>query len=1173
MGIYDLYWGGGVGREPTGRQRLSPRMVEQKKREIAATLEKNKKIPFFGKDFGTELLRTLGIAEPRGVTTPQVSVWDVLKKVPKATGIVGKELLKIPPKLGASLYGMPKALTTGKAEEKPLELPFLGEIPTYYKDVERKIQAGADPTTAAFQSGFEAMLDTAIVAGVGQGIYSKYFKPKPKTITTGGRVSPNTGMTVSEARVNLGVGESATTAEIQKAYHKLAHQYHPDVTNGSSRAMAQINKSYQTLTKVRPITISTAEVAKQKPAAIIPKAPVAPKVAQPVIPGVAAKAIPKPVIPTAPKVAPAIAKEAQTIVKQPDVIEKFLEKFKTEKNLEIGAPTPKDVQRSIKITPEKFIKELVRRSDDFKKNPTLVYKNGVFTNPKLPGMKVNKEAVGFGKDFTLSDKTELKFNTKTGEITARVDGKTTELESVVSKNLSQAGFTTPEAIRFITQPSRWIHALDDLYFKAIGKPLEKLIYGEKGGQPVPPDPYSARIIPRKVRKQVQYGAEMPEEYLKLTEAKEAEHAILSNRADMIFKKANKLTDKEITQIRKIMESGEHPEGALGQFTKAMENLFYDLGEGLVQVGGLKPEQFAKYARAYYPKLYRAFESSKGEMFGRVKDRLNNQYTYSRKDISPEYEKALGIIDDKHSKYPLVKRAMQEINDVVLGRFFLATSQSPALASPTPREGFVQLPKNKKLGALSEMYVNENIAKDLESMTYIPEAADKFIQSTVTAWKLFKVPLNIPTVGRNVISNVKLADLLGGVPPEDISTWMRAIVEVKTKGPNYQELLKMGKISGFEWLPSELNDLMSSFKAAKNWQRVGLDGLKKGVSYYSKLEEIGKVAVYINNKGRLGNQAAGSLAEYSIGNYQKVPEIIKQLRTGSPKGKLGALGTIAASPFISFRYLFLPRIIASAATRRPFTFLKYELGKLTVGAMAISYVADKLDIDKEKVEEMFERAKKYWGLKGKMVMPLPGVSEITLPDGSKETQLDVLDLTFIEPYGDIPEFWRRMENNEYVTATTSAFGLFGNPWITIPMQISQNKDFYSSREIHQELDSPATKFKKTMGFIYKQVVPGTVSYVLPDLIKRLMGKPTAYGEQTSITSQLLSTFGVRTLPFNMSKYAEEIDKRINNLDKELRSELYMVILNKYMSDDKKQKTLYEKIEQYDKKLIELLELIK
>lgn len=45
----------------------------------------------------------------------------------------------------------------------------------------------------------------------------------------------------------LGVSKSATKEEIQRAFHKLAHKYHPDKKGGDEAKFKEVNEAYQTL--------------------------------------------------------------------------------------------------------------------------------------------------------------------------------------------------------------------------------------------------------------------------------------------------------------------------------------------------------------------------------------------------------------------------------------------------------------------------------------------------------------------------------------------------------------------------------------------------------------------------------------------------------------------------------------------------------------------------------------------------------------------------------------------------------------------------------------------------------------------------------------------------------------------------------------------------------------
>ncbi len=45
----------------------------------------------------------------------------------------------------------------------------------------------------------------------------------------------------------LGVSKTASKEEVKKAFHKLAHQYHPDKNNGDDKKFKEVNEAYQVL--------------------------------------------------------------------------------------------------------------------------------------------------------------------------------------------------------------------------------------------------------------------------------------------------------------------------------------------------------------------------------------------------------------------------------------------------------------------------------------------------------------------------------------------------------------------------------------------------------------------------------------------------------------------------------------------------------------------------------------------------------------------------------------------------------------------------------------------------------------------------------------------------------------------------------------------------------------
>ncbi len=45
----------------------------------------------------------------------------------------------------------------------------------------------------------------------------------------------------------LGVAKGASKDEIKKAFHKMAHKFHPDKNKGDDKKFKEVNEAYQTL--------------------------------------------------------------------------------------------------------------------------------------------------------------------------------------------------------------------------------------------------------------------------------------------------------------------------------------------------------------------------------------------------------------------------------------------------------------------------------------------------------------------------------------------------------------------------------------------------------------------------------------------------------------------------------------------------------------------------------------------------------------------------------------------------------------------------------------------------------------------------------------------------------------------------------------------------------------
>jgi len=159
-----------------------------KKTEFEKQMEEVKKAPSWIQILPGELLRTAGgilgyepgmLAEYKELTKGQKwyeQVWGVAKEVPGAIEKVGKEIVKAPFRVAATIVEpwINTAYGLEPIEEKPIKLPVLGEVPTMFYSYQQMRKAGMSPLESGLMAGSQTALDLAISAGFAQYFLSKF---------------------------------------------------------------------------------------------------------------------------------------------------------------------------------------------------------------------------------------------------------------------------------------------------------------------------------------------------------------------------------------------------------------------------------------------------------------------------------------------------------------------------------------------------------------------------------------------------------------------------------------------------------------------------------------------------------------------------------------------------------------------------------------------------------------------------------------------------------------------------------------------------------------------------------------------------------------------------------------------------------------------------------------
>jgi len=106
---------------------------------------------------------------------PLEKVTATIKEIPGAVKEVGKEIIKAPFRLGATIVDPWVNFAMGQplVPKEPLKIPLLGEVPTLQQQYNKYTEAGFSPLEAGLMSGSQTAMDLAISAGM-----AKFFLHK-----------------------------------------------------------------------------------------------------------------------------------------------------------------------------------------------------------------------------------------------------------------------------------------------------------------------------------------------------------------------------------------------------------------------------------------------------------------------------------------------------------------------------------------------------------------------------------------------------------------------------------------------------------------------------------------------------------------------------------------------------------------------------------------------------------------------------------------------------------------------------------------------------------------------------------------------------------------------------------------------------------------------------------
>ncbi|MHC4635766.1 MAG: hypothetical protein ACYSYU_11250, partial [Planctomycetota bacterium] len=297
-------------------------------------------------------------------------------------------------------------------------------------------------------------------------------------------------------------------------------------------------------------------------------------------------------------------------------------------------------------------------------------------------------------------------------------------------------------------------------------------------------------------------------------------------------------------------------------------------------------------------------------------------------------KSIGEIDKEIKMYERMA-AMKEggLNPVAQERYNklkVAEAQAKEISGNAP-EGFRQMPISENYGPLSGAFVRKPVYNDImplvRGLMSDPESgwaqAIKGFETATTVFKVAKVPLNPPTVIRNIVSNL-LQMNMSGIPFWDVPfVWERGIRSFIAKDKFYRQLERMG---GYHtnFTVAELGEIHEVFrdiisKGKKGYWPIRAAG--KLAKYYGRIDDIAKLSLYrhaVTKKGMSPGLAAVHAQKWGM-DYSMASRSVK-----------GARRTVL--PFVTYQYKIAP-LIVEAMLKRPWVIAKFAIAPYVLTRIA------------------------------------------------------------------------------------------------------------------------------------------------------------------------------------------------------------------------------------------------
>jgi len=467
--------------------------------------------------------------------------------------------------------------------------------------------------------------------------------------------------------------------------------------------------------------------------------------------------------------------------------------------------------------------------------------------------------------------------------------------------------------------------------------------------------------------------------------------------------------------------------------------------------------------------------------------------------------------------------------------------------------WVPVPDDVRYGAFRGMLLRKEIYQDILGDVELYKKMndewavrqDKFIDF----WKWGKVVANIPSWGRNIVSNLIMMHL-AGMPLHRLDYLWKAASEIRNKGDRYNEFKREGLVKttfsanelrqldrkslariaraerearGDE--PKDILELMKSLAEPGSqldrkytWLREVTGDLYQGIEVWNKLA----FAMYMQDQK--GMSAADALIEANkpLFDYSEVSQGIRWVRRS-------AFGM----PFVTWTYKATP--FFADIIKSPSKWHRLAV-PLALNYGLAQYITRGLE---DEDEEQFKALMPDWvQKKGPFMFPFPYKDE--------NGNVLMVDMQYLLPYASHAQAIEQLLSLEFSNAAKT-MGAFSSPFWSMTVAAASGYDPFKQREIVDDPDiSETDKWLAYAKFYYDSVMPamlasnGTAMNLLDAGLHELGYKESLVGDslmydsrgniRNNIWQALSKTAGFNAYGFKLS---EEQSKRMNTLNFRLR----------------------------------------